>query len=259
MTAKHPIIAVSGSSGAGRGIVRDAFNKIFQREGYLAAWVDGSSFHKYDREEMREAIATAAKNGNPNFSHFGMDANLLDELANLYKTYGETGTGKRRFYVHDEASEEEFEVPPGKFTEWEELPPDTDCLVYEGLHGWVKADGVDLGQHLDLRIGVVPIINLEWIKKIHLDTRTRGYSQEAVVEMILRRMPDYVHYVVPQFRRSDINFQRVPVVDTSYPMIARDIPTEDESVVVIRFRKPEELGVDFPYLLKNLPGAWMSR
>jgi phosphoribulokinase len=85
----------------------------------------------------------------------------------------------------------------------------------------------------------------------------RGYSQEAVVDTILRRMPDYVNYIVPQFGRTHVNFQRVPIVDTSNPFIARDIPTVDESILVIRFANPK--GIDFPYLLSMLHDSFMSR
>ena len=104
---------------------------------------------------------------------------------------------------------------------------------------------------------VIPVVNLEWIQKIHRDRATRGYSTEAVTDVILRRMPDYVHYIVPQFQRTHVNFQRVPVVDTSNPFIARTIPTADESLVVIRFADPR--GIDFPYLLSMLHDSWMSR
>ena len=85
----------------------------------------------------------------------------------------------------------------------------------------------------------------------------RGYTAEAVTDTILRRMPDYVNYICPQFSRTDINFQRVPVVDTSNPFIAREIPTADESICVIRFRNPK--GIDFPYLLSMIHDSWMSR
>ena len=137
------------------------------------------------------------------------------------------------------------------------LEEDSDLLFYEGLHGCVKTDTVDLAQHADLKIGVVPVINLEWIQKIHRDKATRGYSTEAVMDTILRRMPDYVKYICPQFARTNINFQRVPIVDTSDPFIARWIPTADESMIVIRFANPR--GIDFPYLLSMIHGSFMSR
>jgi phosphoribulokinase len=137
------------------------------------------------------------------------------------------------------------------------VAPDTDLLFYEGLHGAVRTDDVDIARHPDLLIGVVPVINLEWIQKLWRDKSKRGYSTEAVTDTILRRMPDYVHYICPQFRHTHVNFQRVPCVDTSNPFIARDIPSGDESLVVIRFAKPK--GIDFQYLLNMIHGSFMSR
>ena len=130
-------------------------------------------------------------------------------------------------------------------------------MFYEGLHGAVVTPEVNVARHADLTIGVVPIINLEWIQKLHRDKQTRGYSTEAVVDTILRRMPDYVNYICPQFSETHINFQRVPTVDTSNPFTARYIPAADESFVVIRFANPK--GIDFPYLLSMIHDSFMSR
>jgi phosphoribulokinase len=195
--------------------------------------------------------------GNHHFSHFGPSANLLEELAATFEEYGRTGGGRTRRYVHDQAEAELHGSPPGTFTAWEDFPPGTDVLLYEGLHGAVVTETADVARHTDLKIGVVPVINLEWIQKIHRDKATRGYSTEAVTDTILRRMPDYVRYICPQFTETDINFQRVPTVDTSNPFIARWIPTADESMVVIRFRSPR--GIDFPYLVSMIHGSFMSR
>ena len=116
---------------------------------------------------------------------------------------------------------------------------------------------VDIAQYPDLLIGVVPVVNLEWIQKINRDCRYRGYSVEAVTDVILRRMHDYMHYISPQFSLTHVNFQRVPIVDTSNPFISRDIPAPDESMLVIRFRDPKD--IDFPYLLSMLHDSFMSR
>jgi phosphoribulokinase len=134
---------------------------------------------------------------------------------------------------------------------------DSDLLFYEGLHGGYVGPEGDVAKHVDLLVGVVPIINLEWIQKLHRDKTQRGYSQDAVVDTILRRMPDYVNHICPQFSRTHVNFQRVPTVDTSNPFIANDIPSADESMVIIRFANPK--GIDFPYLLSMLDESWMSR
>jgi phosphoribulokinase len=256
MSAHHPIIAITGSSGAGTTSVTRTFENIFRREGVAAAVIEGDSFHRHDRTAMKAAMAEAEAQGKPHFSHFGEDANLFAELEALFRSYAETGSGQSRKYLHNDEEAAPFGQASGTFTPWQALPP-SELLFYEGLHGGVKTETVDVARHADLLIGVVPVINLEWIQKIHRDRSTRGYSTEAVTDVILRRMHEYVHYICPQFTRTHINFQRVPVVDTSDPFIARTIPTADESLVVIRFANPR--GFDFPYLLSMLHDSFMSR
>ena len=257
MSVKHPIISVTGSSGAGTTSVKRTFDQIFRREGVTAANIEGDAFHRYDRLEMRRIMAEKGTSGDHHFSHFGEEANLFAELEETFRAYGATGTGKTRSYIHDAEEAERFGSPPGTFTDWRDLEQGSDLLFYEGLHGAVVTEKVDIARHADFKIGVVPVINLEWIQKLHRDKATRGYSTEAVTDTILRRMPDYVHYIVPQFTQTDVNFQRVPTVDTSNPFIARSIPTPDESIVVIRFKNPR--GIDFPYLLSMIHDSFMSR
>ena len=257
MSARHPIIAITGSSGAGTSTVTRTFANIFRREGVSAAMVEGDSFHRYDRQEMKRRMAEAEKAGNKHFSHFGEDNNLFAELESLFRTYGERGEGRARKYLHNDEEAAPFQQPPGTFTAWEDLPGGTDMLFYEGLHGALVTPQHNIAQYPDLLIGVVPVINLEWIQKLWRDKHQRGYSTEAVTDTILRRMPDYVNYIVPQFAHTHVNFQRVPMVDTSNPFIARDIPSADESMVVIRFASPK--GIDFQYLLSMIHDSWMSR
>ena len=157
----------------------------------------------------------------------------------------------------DDKEAEKYGAPPGTFTEWEPIVAGSNMLFYEGLHGAIVTEDLNVAQHADLKIGVVPVINLEWIQKIHRDKASRGYSTEAVTDTILRRMPDYVRYICPQFTETDVNFQRVPTVDTSNPFIARWIPTPDESLVVIRFANPR--GIDFSYLVSMIHDSFMSR
>ncbi len=257
MSARHPIISVTGSSGAGTTSVTRTFQWIFRREGIRAQLVEGDSFHRYNRDEMKAKIAEASRRGDQHLSHFGPENNLFEELELLFRGYGEGGRGRVRKYLHNDEEAAPYRQQPGTFTDWEDIPPDTDLLFYEGLHGAVVTENINVAKHADLCIGVVPIINLEWIQKLHRDKATRGYSTEAVVDTILRRMPDYVNYIVPQFSQTHVNFQRVPTVDTSNPFIARYIPTADESFVVIRFANPK--GIDFPYLLSMIHNSFMSR
>jgi phosphoribulokinase len=257
MSQKHPVIVITGSSGAGTTTVTTTFEQIFRRENVNAAIVEGDSFHRYDRAQMRALIEERSATGNSHVSHFGPDANLFAELEDLFRTYGETGKGRVRKYLHNDEEAAPYKQPAGTFTPWEDISPGTDLLFYEGLHGAVVHGDVNVARHADLLVGVVPIINLEWIQKLHRDKRARGYTHEAVVDTILRRMPDYVNYICPQFSQTHVNFQRVPTVDTSNPFIARDVPSADESMLVIRFRNPK--GIDMPYLLSMLADSFMSR
>jgi len=222
-----------------------------------AAIIEGDSFHRFNRLEMKQKAAEAERAGNKNFSHFGPENNLFAELETLFSDYAGNGSGKRRKYLHDLDEAAPYQQEPGTFTPWEDVPAGTDLLFYEGLHGAVVTPEVNIAQHPDLLIGVVPVINLEWIQKLWRDKSKRGYSTEAVTDTILRRMPDYVNYICPQFMHTHVNFQRVPMVDTSNPFISRDIPSPDESMVVIRFAKPK--GIDFQYLRSMIDGSWMSR
>ncbi|MDQ3150581.1 MAG: phosphoribulokinase [Actinomycetota bacterium] len=257
MSSKHPVIAIAGASGAGTTSVMRTFEQIFRREHVNAAYIEGDSFHRFDRAEMKAAMAEALERGDHTFSHFGPESNLFEDLEALFRQYGETGSGKVRKYLHDADEAAPYDQEPGTFTPWEDLSADSDLLFYEGLHGAVATDTVDVARYADLLIGVVPVMNLEWIQKVLRDKANRGYSTEAVTETILRRMPDYVNYICPQFSRTHVNFQRVPMVDTSNPFIARTIPTLDESMLIIRFANPR--GIDFAYLVSMLDGSFMSR
>jgi phosphoribulokinase len=257
MTRRHPIMAITGSSGAGTTSVTRIIEQIFRRENLSAAIIEGDSFHKYDRVAMQQAIDDAEAAGNRSFCHFSPEANLLAELEELFATYGESGRGVFRRYFHDDAEPDAPGRRGGTFGDWQELPTGTDVLYYEGLHGGYVDDRIDIARHADLLIGVVPIINLEWIQKMHRDRSSRGHTHEEIVATILRRMPDYIEHICPQFSRTDVNFQRVPNVDTSNPFIARHIPTLDESTLVVRFRDPH--GIDFSYLLAMLHDSYMSR
>ena len=281
MSEKHPIVAITGASGAGTTVVKQAFINIFNRKNINAAFVDGECFRRYDRDEM-QAVLKKYKEKSKALSPYGPEVNRFDLLEELFSEYAQTGTGNLRRYVSEEASAE-IDHPEGTFSDWESLPENTDLLFYEGLHGGVVADhwtrremspshnpvvinerrnpqkstGVDVAQHVDLLLGVVPVVNLEWIQKINKNITSKGCTDEATAENIINRMQDYIHFVVPQFSVTDINFQRVPIVDTSNPFIAREIPESSECIVVIRFRDPRRH--DFPYLLNKIEGAKMSR
>lgn len=256
MSHKNPIIAVTGSSGAGTTTTSNAFKHIFRTLGIDAAFVEGDCFHRYSRPEMDVAVRKAKEEGR-HISYFGAEANDLAALENFFASYAENGTGRIRHYLHTFDEAVPYNQLPGTFTPWQDLRANTDLLFYEGLHGAAVTEQHNVAQHVDLLIGMVPIVNLEWIQKIIRDTSERGHSREAVQASIVRSMEDYFNHITPQFSRTHINFQRVPTVDTSNPFSAKDIPSLDESFVVIRFRGIKH--VDFPYYLQMIDGAFMSR
>lgn len=258
MSTKHPIVGVTGSSGAGTSTALRVFRQLFESLKIKAAIVEGDAFHAYDREQLKAAIERSRIRGE-NFSLFGPAGNLLPRLEGLLREYGERGTGLSRRYIHTEAEAQASGYAAGTFTPWEKLPPGTDVLFYEGLHGGYVGEDADIARHMDVLVGVVPVINLEWIQKIRRDTEERGYDAAEVARTILRRMPDYVNHITPQFSRTDINFQRVPLVDTSNPFVVREIPAPEESLVVVHFNDASRVSADFGRLVAELPGSFLSQ
>lgn len=255
MSKKHPIIAVTGSSGAGTTSTSQAFRKIFHQLNIQPATLEGDSFHRYTRPEMDMAIRKAREQGR-HISYFGPEANDFALLEQTLVDYSQTGHGQSRKYLHTYDEAVPYGLQPGIFTPWEPFAENTDVLFYEGLHGGIVTPEHDVAQHVDLLVGVVPIVNLEWIQKLIRDTTERGHSREAVMDSVVRSMGDYINYITPQFSRTHINFQRVPTVDTSNPFSAKAIPSQDESFIVIRFRGLKQ--IDFPYLLSMISGSFIS-
>ncbi|KAB7684812.1 phosphoribulokinase [Plesiomonas shigelloides] len=256
MSALHPIIAVTGSSGAGTTTTSRVFRKMFKKMQLNAAFIEGDSFHRYTRTEMDTVVRRAREQGR-HISYFGPEANDFGRLEACLARYAQSGDGEVRKYLHTFDEAVPYNQLPGTFTDWQPLPENSDLLFYEGLHGAVVTEQHNVAQHVDLLIGMVPIVNLEWIQKLVRDIHERGHSREAVMHSIVRSMDDYINFITPQFSRTHINFQRVPTVDTSNPFAATSIPSMDESFVVIHFR--EDFQVDFPYLLAMIQGAFISR
>ncbi len=256
MSAKHPIIAITGSSGSGVTAVTQAIEHILWRVPANGVYIQGNAFHRYDRKTMKAELHKAEQQGG-NLSHFGPEGNMLDKLESLFHEYSATGRGRRRYYLHSQEDADNFSQKPGTFTPWTDIEPGSDLLVYKGLHGAAVVDDIDISQYPDLLIGMVPNINLEWIRKISRDTTERGYSPEQVRNSILRRLPDYIEHITPQFSRTHINFQMISTIDTSDPFNPSRIPTDEECYVVIHGN--DERFKDFVSLRENIPDSFLSR
>ena len=70
MSIKHPIISVTGSSGAGTSTVKHTFQQIFRRESVKAVTLEGDAFHRYNRKEMKKELEKRHAAGDATFSHF---------------------------------------------------------------------------------------------------------------------------------------------------------------------------------------------
>jgi phosphoribulokinase len=260
MSKQNPVISVTGSSGAGTSFVKKAFEKIFDAKNINACIIEGDSFHKYERPEMKAEIAKSLANGERVLTHFSDKANHFDKLGELFDSYGKDGTGKKRYYIHSDEEAVEHNarlgtnLEPGQFTPWEDIESGTDIMFYEGLHGGVA----EVADKVDLLVGVVPSINIEWIQKIYRDTTERPYSPADVHKAILDRMPDYAEFITPQFDRTHINFHRVPLIDTANPFdtnTAKPVPAPEDSLVVTTVRID---GVDLEGIKNQLPTDAMA-
>lgn len=256
MSEEFPIIAITGSSGSGSSAISRAFEHIFFRERVKAAYIQGNAFHRYTRKEMKQKNKEASTQDEV-LTHFNPEANHLDKLESLLFQYAATGTGMYRYYLHTKKVAANWGQKSGTLTPWQELDSDTDLLLYRGLHGAAIQDDIDISSYPDLLIGMVPNVNLEWIRKIKRDTSLRGYSRKAVRKVILQRMQDYVQHITPQFSRTHINMQLAAVVDTSDPFSIRDEPSLDECILIVHFQNIDL--PDFPDLLQRLPGSFLSR
>ena len=256
MSEEFPIVAVTGSSGGGSTVLIKAFQHIFWRERVKAAFIQGNAFHRYSRKQMQIEIEKA-KDAGEHLSHFSPSGNHLDKLDSLFFQYSAVGTGESRHYLHTRETAKQFGQQPGTFTPWIQMDPDTDLLLYRGLHGAAIDGDIDIAKYPDLLIGMVPSVNLEWQRRMHRDSTSRDKTRDEVRESILGRMYDYVHHITPQFSRTHINFQLVPQVDTSDPFRIDKEVSVDEMALVIHFQKlkPPKLSK----ILDLLENAQMTR
>ena len=260
MSKQHPVVAVTGSSGAGTTFVKKAFERIFNSKNLNVSIVEGDSFHKFERPDMKAEVEKSRASRKV-LTHFAENANHFDKLEALFKQYGQDGTGQKRYYIHsdDEAVEHnarlDTNLEPGQFTPWEDIEADSDLMFYEGLHGGVRTDNSDVASQVDLLVGVVPAVNIEWIQKIHRDTSERPYTPAQVAEIIVDRMSDYVEFITPQFDNTHINFHRIPLVDTSNPFSGQSVPVPEDSLVVTSVRIN---GIDLQAVADKLPADAMA-
>ncbi len=116
-------------------------------------------------------------------------------------------------------------------------------LFYEGLHGGVVTPQHDVASHVDLLVGVVPIVNLEWIKSLFAtpaNAATPG-GGDGLGRPLDGRLHQ-LHYaaIFPH------PYQLSARADGGHlqPVCRQSDPSLDESFVVIHFRNLQN--IDFP-------------
>lgn len=258
------VVVVIGFFGVGISIVKCVFEYIFVREGIIFVVVEGDSYYCYEWMFMKQVMVDVLVKGE-NFFYFGFEVNFFDKFEELFCIYGEIGVGQKCYYFYSVEEVVEYNVcfgvnfELGQFMFWEDIFLGIDVLFYEGFYGGVKGEGYDVVVLVDLLVGVVLIINFEWIQKIYCDNVECGYFVEVIVDMILCWMFDYINYICLQFSQIDINFQRVFIVDIFNLFICWNILILDESFVIIYFCKGvcEKWGIDFGYLLSMIYDFFM--
>ena len=257
MSVQHPVVAVTGSSGAGTTSVTKTFQHIFRREGITPAIVEGDTFHRYDRKEMKLAMAAAERTRTTTSSHFGPEANLLRELEKLFR-----GTARRA--PASPASTCTTTTKP-RPTARSRAPSRPGRICSRAATCCSTRDCTAPRSPTPSTSSSTPTCWSAWCRSSTWSGSRRCTGTRRPAGTPPRPSPTRscagcrttCNYICPQFSRTDINFQRVPTVDTSDPFTARYIPSADESFLIIRFANPR--GIDFPYLLSMLHDSFMSR
>ena len=249
MSTLHPIISITGSSGAGTTSVKRTFEQIFRREKIDAAFIEGDAFHRYDRAAMKAKVAEEEARGNPNFSHFSAGGEPARDARGGLRGVRPSGhrphpnttstTPRRRRSTASPPAPS----PPGRDFEPQRPPV---------LRGPARLRRHRQGQPRAARrpqdrrgAGRQPRMDPEDPPRPrHPRLLDRGgHRHDPAPDARLRPL-----HLPAVHRRRDINFQRVPIVDTSNPFIARWIPTPDELMVVIRFAQSARHRLPLPAL-----------
>ena len=149
---------------------KHTFEQIFRREGVKAA-ISRATPSTATTAPACVSDGGGRGRGNGAFQPFRPEANLFAELEAMFRRlWRDAAPASTRHYVHDDAEAEVYGAPPGTFTRVggrsAEAPT---CCSTRACMARVVTEQVNVARHADLKIGVVPVINLEWIQKIHRD------------------------------------------------------------------------------------------
>lgn len=173
------VIGIAGDSGAGKSKLLEKIEHLFGT-GKDILFIEGDGDHRWAR-------------GDENWEQY----TALDPKANyLYRQADDIRKLKRGNYV----LRSEYSHETGEFSERMRIDS-RKYIVLCGLHSlYLPA----LREEIDLKIFMDTDITLRNYWKIKRDTKNRGYSKEAILAQIEKRIPDAKKYIYPQRQFADL-------------------------------------------------------
>ena len=167
MSAKHPVIAVTGFSGAGTTTTGVAFRKIFQQLNIRAAELEATASTLHPAGNGR-GDPQGARSGR-DISYFGPGpttsaccSRALSSTAKRHRPFAQVPAHLRRSGAYNPGA---GHLHPVGATAGADRR-----AVLRGAARRCGREHHDVASHVDLLVGVVPIVNLEWIQKLIRDT-----------------------------------------------------------------------------------------
>jgi phosphoribulokinase len=170
-------IGVAGDSGSGKTTFTEGIRAIFGSD--LVSTITLDDYHRLDREGRKREGVTPL---NP-------DANRIEQLEQDLIMLRRGVPIEKPVYNH----------ATGKFDPPVIFRP-SKILILEGLHTLFTPT---LRKYLDFTLFVDPAREVKYDWKIRRDMAKRGYSENAVIEEIREREPEYEKYIAPQREYAD--------------------------------------------------------
>jgi len=173
------ILAICGDSGSGKTTLGTILKSIFHKSFIMEC----DRYHKWERNDPNWSLMT----------HLNPDANYImkmsDDLFDLK-------IGKNIYQI-------DYDHTNGKFTEKQQIEP-SDNIIVCGLHCLYSKDN---NNTFNIKIFIDTDENLKIPWKVQRDMKKRNYTIEKIMNQINSRKDDYIKYIVPQKKQSDLIIQ----------------------------------------------------
>ncbi len=173
--SKLNVFGISGDSGSGKTTLANYLKSFFCNSFTLEC----DRYHKWERGDSNWE----------KFTHLNPEANYISKMQ---EDVFSLKLGKCVFQV-------DYDHKNGKFTEKKEISPAENIIVC-GLHSLYGSDQ----KIYDLKIFVDTDDSLKIKWKIERDVVERGYDKDHVMSIIEKRRFDYLKFILPQMKDSDV-------------------------------------------------------